>query len=73
MKTLPITIVGYDKLNKENALIREYLRQSRLKTNKVLLIDLPKQTNQMPNLITEKESIDFSKKFEQLSKEIFGK
>lgn len=73
MKTLPVIITDLGKSNRENALLREYMRQDRAKMNRVVLIDIPKEEPQIPDFIKEKDNIDFSEKIKQFNKEIFGK
>ena len=73
MKTLPIIIAGIGKTGRENALLREYMRQDRAKMNRIMLVDIPKEEPKILELITEKDNIDISKKLKQISKEIFGK
>lgn len=73
MKTLPIVIADFTKRNRQNALLREYIRQDQEKLEKILLVDTPEQKPDLSKLIAEKNNIDFSEKIKQFNKEIFGK
>lgn len=71
MKTLPIITLGQPE--KQNTMLREFMRINRLKTNKILLIETPEQKPDITELLIKKYNIDFSEKIKKISEEIFGK
>ena len=73
MKTLPIIYADSSKKDRLNAILRASLLRERTKTNRVLLIDTPKEEPKLSEIIAEKEDIDFSEKIKKINKEIFGK
>ena len=73
MKTLPIIFADFSQKDRLNALLRASLLRERTKTNRVILIDIPKEEPKLPELITEKDSIAISEKIKKINKEIFGK
>lgn len=68
MKTLPIIALG--QFEKQNAMLREYMRLNQLKTNKLLIIKTPEKKPDITNLLVEKDNIDFSEKIKKISEEI---
>jgi hypothetical protein len=73
MKTLPIIYADSSKKDRLNAILRASLLRERTKTNRVILIDPPKEEPNLSELIAGKQDIDFSEKIKKISKEIFGK
>lgn len=71
MKTLPI--ITLEQSEKQNTMLREYMRLNQLKTNKLLIIEIPEQKPDITELLIEKDNIDFSKKIKKISEEILGK
>lgn len=71
MKTLPI--ITLEQSEKQNTMLREYMRLNQLKTNKLLIIKNPEQKPDITELLIEKDNIDFSKKIKKISEEILGK
>lgn len=71
MKTLPI--ITLEQSEKQNTMLREYMRLNQLKTNKLLIIKIPEQKPDITELLIEKDNIDFSKKIKKISEEILGK
>ena len=73
MKILPIVIADFTKRDKQNVLLREYVRQGQAKLDKILFINTHEQKPDISKLIAEKDNIDFSEKIKQLNKEMFEK
>jgi len=71
MKTLPILIKDFTKLEHHNLLLREYSRQNIKKMNRPVIVNIPNKKPNLFELIAEKENIDFSEKIKQFNKEIF--
>ena len=71
MKTLPILIKDFTKLERHNLLLREYLSQDIKKMNRPVIVNIPSQKPNLFELIAEKENIDFSEKIKQFNKEFF--
>ena len=68
MKTLPIAVADFTKRDKQNALLREYIRQDQAKLNKILFVNPPEQKSDLSKLIAERDNIDFSEKIKQFNK-----
>ena len=71
MKTLPILIKDFTKLERHNLLLREYLSQDIKKMNRPVIVNIPSQKPNLFELIAENENIDFSEKIKQFNKEFF--
>ena len=70
MKTLPIITLGY--LEKQNIILRGYLKFNQFKTNKALLIKIPEQKSNIVEILIEKDNTDFSEKIKKFNEEVFG-
>lgn len=71
MKTIPIITLG--QFEKQNTMLREYLRLNKLKTDKILLIKTSEQKSDITKLLIEKDNIDISEKIKKFNEDIFGK
>ena len=71
MKTIPIITLG--QFEKQNTMLREYMRLNQLKTDKILLIKTSEQKPDITKLLIEEDNIEFSEKIKKISEEIFGK
>lgn len=70
MKTLPIIHLG--NFDKQNYMLREYIRREEKRLNKVVFISTPEKKQEALELISEEENKKILDKLKQISKEIFG-
>lgn len=68
MKTIPIITLG--QFEKQNTMLREYMRLNQLKTDKILLIKTSEQKPNITKLLIEEDNIEFSEKIKKISEEI---
>ena len=68
MKTIPIITLG--QFEKQNTMLREYMRLNQLKTDKILLIKTSEQKPDITKLLIEEDNIEFSEKIKKISEEI---
>ena len=71
MKTLPI--INLSQYDHQNALLREYIRRSNEKMQRIIFVTPPKQKQEPIELISEKENAEFLEKLKRFNKEMFGK